>query len=289
MKFLITFLMLFTVFANDLTREQASRLENEIDNICGDTWCEGDFNWSFNNFDCDFSVGHCTMDLTLIDYLYSEDNDWLKLYAQEKQKLKIYQLQKLAHVDINYDDYEANISFEKKCKMDGLTKLSDVITDDYSYYSDKVYDLVSECILEIEEEYYRLNDQAEILASIDMCTDFKVKNIQLDYTEEDYNTLYYYDEKKELDALAIYAQEKGMDGVVSTSSLTNFVTWPNLDNFNCKYALNELQADWFISAYKTNKSPWYLGESEVAFRFTHKVKYSESRSINFLLYKKEQR
>ena len=31
-----------------------------IDNICGDTWCDGDWNWSFKKIACKLDLGSCT-------------------------------------------------------------------------------------------------------------------------------------------------------------------------------------------------------------------------------------
>ena len=62
------------VWANDLTQADSDWLVQEIDNICGDTWCEGDYNFSFNSLTCDFSLGECEMKFEVIDTLY--DSDW---------------------------------------------------------------------------------------------------------------------------------------------------------------------------------------------------------------------
>ncbi|MBC7533921.1 MAG: hypothetical protein H7318_20330 [Oligoflexus sp.] len=54
-----------------------SKIEQEdlllsIDNICGDTWCEGDSNWSFDAIRCDSETG-CVLDLTMKPYDFNED------------------------------------------------------------------------------------------------------------------------------------------------------------------------------------------------------------------------
>ncbi len=63
-----------TSFANDLSSKEESSLLTSIDNICGDTWCEGDFNFSFNSFVCDFDKSECVMEYEFIDYYF--DQDW---------------------------------------------------------------------------------------------------------------------------------------------------------------------------------------------------------------------
>ena len=58
MKFLITLLLAFislSTFAsvnNHLTPVEEKGLLKSIDNICGDTWCEGDFNYNFVEVRC---------------------------------------------------------------------------------------------------------------------------------------------------------------------------------------------------------------------------------------------
>lgn len=50
-----------------LSRSQAKEILEAIDQQCGDTWCEGDFNWSFNKIKCDFGKGECKLSIELID------------------------------------------------------------------------------------------------------------------------------------------------------------------------------------------------------------------------------
>ena len=47
-------------------------LLQSIDAICGDTWCEGDSNWSFDAIRCDSETG-CTLDLTMMPYDFSDE------------------------------------------------------------------------------------------------------------------------------------------------------------------------------------------------------------------------
>lgn len=51
--------------------EQEDLLQS-IDTICGDTWCEGDSNWSFDAIHCDSEKG-CVLDLTMKPYDFEED------------------------------------------------------------------------------------------------------------------------------------------------------------------------------------------------------------------------
>jgi hypothetical protein len=59
--------LLFTaqIFAGDLdfSEAQLSEALTAIDNICGDTWCEGEYNFEFHTIEC--SDNRCTVDMTL--------------------------------------------------------------------------------------------------------------------------------------------------------------------------------------------------------------------------------
>ncbi len=53
-------------FANNLSSQDEKDLLQEIDTICGDTWCEGDADYQFNTFKCRFSEGKCLMGFDVI-------------------------------------------------------------------------------------------------------------------------------------------------------------------------------------------------------------------------------
>jgi hypothetical protein len=53
---------------NDLTREQEEEARLLIDNIGGDTWNEGDYDWRFTGVRCDFGTQSCSMDITVSDH-----------------------------------------------------------------------------------------------------------------------------------------------------------------------------------------------------------------------------
>jgi hypothetical protein len=82
MKFIVRSLFLFSfsfALANNAAHAAPllDAIEEEdvlksIDNICGDTWCEGDSNWSFDALACDSESG-CVLDLTMKPYDFSED------------------------------------------------------------------------------------------------------------------------------------------------------------------------------------------------------------------------
>ena len=55
-----------------LSETEQKDLLLSIDNICGDTWCEGDSNWSFDAIRCDSETG-CVLDLTMKPYDFEEN------------------------------------------------------------------------------------------------------------------------------------------------------------------------------------------------------------------------
>jgi len=53
--------------ASDLTKTQSSTVLKLLDDICGDTWCEGDFDWHFPKIVCHFTPGTCTLTFRITD------------------------------------------------------------------------------------------------------------------------------------------------------------------------------------------------------------------------------
>lgn len=55
-----------------LSEDDQYELLKSIDDICGDTWCEGDSNWSFDAIDCDSEDG-CSLSLTMKPYEFDDE------------------------------------------------------------------------------------------------------------------------------------------------------------------------------------------------------------------------
>ena len=51
-----------------LTAAQASTVLKSIDDTCGDTWCEGEYNYNFKRISCDFGAKRCTLSADVITY-----------------------------------------------------------------------------------------------------------------------------------------------------------------------------------------------------------------------------
>lgn len=63
----------FSKGADDLfTSTQKNDILRQIDNVCADTWCEGDYNFKFNEFTCDKERKTCELNFQFIKY---DDNN----------------------------------------------------------------------------------------------------------------------------------------------------------------------------------------------------------------------
>ena len=49
----------------DLSAAQARAVLRELDRICGDTWCEGDFDFAFEKVTCHFDRSSCTVTMRI--------------------------------------------------------------------------------------------------------------------------------------------------------------------------------------------------------------------------------
>jgi hypothetical protein len=56
--------------ANDLPTAQEKAARFQLDQICGDTWCDGDYDFSFKKVVCHFGKGSCTV--TMLIHPYTE-------------------------------------------------------------------------------------------------------------------------------------------------------------------------------------------------------------------------
>ena len=84
MKFILLCIVLFStpvlfakVEGDFLSPVERSEVIRSIDDVCGDTWCEGDYNFKFNNFSCNFREKNC--DLTFY-FIKSDDQD-VEIYS----------------------------------------------------------------------------------------------------------------------------------------------------------------------------------------------------------------
>lgn len=103
-----------------LTPAQAQTTLKLIDDICGDTWCEGDYDFGFRRLTCDKTKRTCT----LLLQLFSRDGEGA-----------------------------ARKSYFRSCKTPGFTGFSSLVAtapNGYQSLQSDYYDALSECISRIE-------------------------------------------------------------------------------------------------------------------------------------------
>lgn len=128
-KYVVLLLMLGSVFANTLSEKQESIVLTSIDNICGDTWCEGDFNFDFYSLECSAETNSCTLEADLIEYTYSGDD-----YSDEKE-----------------------IRYPSKCTIEGYSSFDSMLEDKDTRWPDLAWDFyeaVTDCVTTMEEAVY---------------------------------------------------------------------------------------------------------------------------------------
>ncbi|WP_394832862.1 hypothetical protein LVJ94_40810 [Pendulispora rubella] len=104
---------------SDLSKEQAAIALKLLDDICGDTWCEGEYNWHFPKIVCRFAQTSCTVTFRVT----------------------------------TYDDPPKN--YTRWCKVRELTRFEDLVQtapNGYQSLNDAFYDKVSACISRIEDD-----------------------------------------------------------------------------------------------------------------------------------------
>ena len=69
-SFFITSLSIASTTARStdiFTESQKETVVKAIDNICGDTWCEGDYDFKFNQFACNKKSSECELTFQFIE------------------------------------------------------------------------------------------------------------------------------------------------------------------------------------------------------------------------------
>lgn len=122
---LLTLFMASTAFAEvkGLSFGEKKSLLKSLNQICGDSWCAGDFEYNFQAIDCDFTSGTCAIDLSV-----------------------------QSHDEIFYDD--AGLESGRRayperryaCEVNGFGSKALVLDSSLSQYSEKLYGALSDCI-----------------------------------------------------------------------------------------------------------------------------------------------
>lgn len=110
-----------TLFANSSTElftvHQRKEVLRAIDNICADSWCEGDYNFNFKDLNCNKLTKSCELNFNFIS---TDDN--------------------------NVEKYSAL----QTCQFKNITKFDQLMDSKFSL-NDEFYDLVNNCISEKED------------------------------------------------------------------------------------------------------------------------------------------
>ncbi len=109
-----------------LTKSEQKDVLQTIDDMCGDVWCEGDYGYEFNDFDCSAAVDGttCTMKFVMIK------TD----YVKEKRSLSISMERR----------------FPVTCEF-GPYKTKKEILGDESDLAETFWDTLNDCIGEMEQ------------------------------------------------------------------------------------------------------------------------------------------
>lgn len=130
---LITLLLSNVAMASELTSNQQQNILTVTDNICGDSWCEGDFDFSFNEVACDFEMGICSMDITLFSESYEQTYKSLAYNPQVSE-------------------------FNATCVIGGVDSYKSIIEthNGHDQLTLEFYEELSECITAQEESFYEI-------------------------------------------------------------------------------------------------------------------------------------
>ena len=109
---------------NALSAAQAKTTLRLIDNICGDTWCDGDYDFGFRRLTCSKAAHTCTLTL--------------QAFPEEGVT-------------------SSQHSYWRACKTPGFTGFASLVStapNGYQSLNDDYYDLLSECISRVESNLH---------------------------------------------------------------------------------------------------------------------------------------
>ena len=112
--------------SNALTKKQASTVLKLVDDICGDSWCEGDHNFRFDQIQCQPGCGKAPGTCRLTFRIFPYDSD-----------------------------LETGPTFTRSCKtpgFSGFASLVDTAPNGYQSLNWEYYDALSTCINDVESK-----------------------------------------------------------------------------------------------------------------------------------------
>jgi hypothetical protein len=129
------------------TDADLAHVREEIDNVCGDSWCEGDYDWGFKRLTCSRSTASCQFEFEAIYTIWAYGGDGL-------------------------DDQEiGKLRYPHTCEIKGIHERKDIVDDSGGSvtYADSFYDKVDECIAKHEETIRPLVKRDEISKYASRC------------------------------------------------------------------------------------------------------------------------
>lgn len=110
------------------TPSPEERVRKAIDNICGDTWCEGDYQFEFKTVTFDKSGNQTLVDFTMTPY------------SSE---------QAISNED-KFSSVLVSPSFQVRCIVKGYSDVSKIIDQDQSLNWD-FYEAMTDCVSSLEQ------------------------------------------------------------------------------------------------------------------------------------------
>lgn len=126
-----------------------ARVRTAIDNVCGDTWCEGDYDWAFNRLTCSKASASCRFEIEAI------------------ARITVWASDDGTAPDLDV----AKIRYPHTCVVKDIHKRSDVVSGKGSQmtYAEAFYDKVDECVGAHETEVAKLSWRDEVLRWAERC------------------------------------------------------------------------------------------------------------------------
>lgn len=123
------FLMSGEAHARGLTRTEQKRVLTAIDSECADTWCEGDYEFSFDSIRCEMARRTCRLEF--------------------RAGLRMVEGGRIRY------------TIKTHCALNGIAGLQDLLktTDRYETLQESAYEQINECI------DYRLNEAGSAAGS----------------------------------------------------------------------------------------------------------------------------
>ena len=149
MKYIILVLLISNAtMANNsfLTKTEIKKIETYLDDVCPDTYCGGDLNYSPSNLECDSDS--CSLDFTAQGYQASYEVSALGILGRE------FRSEENEDVFINYVTHkkvESNqMQMTFSCRFNNLSENADI----YSDKAEMFYVMTIDCISEFESTLF---------------------------------------------------------------------------------------------------------------------------------------